>query len=701
MGGGKYICLLGLIIGASLLPSISNAARFNFPSPNNNLGQNVKSYLNSLPSSKWIELVNSGLDSINRQKRLEDNLLNSDITVKNGSLSHTQLLDTLPNTESKKDSEIAVKILKSSLFVYNSQCLPHDINEEQCRIYLEQKPLPERTSLRSDCQKLLNGNREGHHAYRRLLEPYYKDGFHRMFPETRSFPGPWYVSRALYDPDTTQNAQLVQSFEKLQLNLGFAQWAQFVEHDLSKPVSQSMSNGSPIECCSRDQNNLQPRHQHPACAPIIYQPSGKYDVPSCLNYVRSALAVADCNFGAAEQLNQATSSLDLSQLYGFTTAAQHKMRVFQDGLLKSTPSDFKNNALLPMTSDTKDVENSFCAWGASSNSTCFAAGDSRVNSSPFSIVIYTIFMRNHNRLARELKERKPRWSDERLYQAAKAVNVDIYRRVVMEEWLPEVLGQTQANEVLDTKPSRETPKEISNEFGAAAIRFYYSLLPNELRNRSSDNYNDLFEEHGQTNLFVLKNEIYKPHLEYTTHKLNEILESLLHQRAMQMDAAYAESVVWPKNTKPTHADILAFDIQRGRDHGVQPYYKYMEVCNGIDLVDDWSDFARFIPKETLDKLKTIYSSWKDVDLIVGGISETPVNGALGPTFNCVLAEQFRNVHLQHRRNPFHEHSSLLSEYLHFNGTKLLCLNSDLRSASQNIFKLPSASNLLVNCDDLV
>jgi len=25
-------------------------------------------------------------------------------------------------------------------------------------------------------------------------------------------------------------------------------------------------------------------------------------VPSCLNYVRSALAVADCNFGGAEQV---------------------------------------------------------------------------------------------------------------------------------------------------------------------------------------------------------------------------------------------------------------------------------------------------------------------------------------------------------------------------------------------------------------
>ncbi|KAH8382233.1 hypothetical protein KR009_002509, partial [Drosophila setifemur] len=671
-----------------------------------NLRQDVKSYLNRIPPAKWLEFINSGLDSVNRQKRLEENLLSSDITVQNGSLSHTQLLDTLPNIGSKEDSEIALKILKSSLFVCNRECLPHEIEGDQCRIYLENQPLPEGSNLQAECQKLLSGNREGHHAFRRLLERHYKNGFHQMFPEGRPnwFPGAWSISKELYEPDTVQKAKQLGSEDNSNLNLGLAQWAQFVEHDLSKPVSQSMSNGSPIECCSRDQNSLQPRHSHPACAPIVYQPSGKYDVPSCLNYVRSALAVADCNFGGAEQLNQATASLDLSQLYGFTSAAERKMRVFSDGLLKSTSSGNRGNILLPMTSDTENLRQSFCAWGATGNATCFAAGDSRVNSNPFSILIYTIFMRNHNRLATELKKANLRWSDEKIFQAAKAVNVDTYRRVVMEEWLPEVLGQQLAAEVLskNTAQNRESPKEISNEFGVAAIRFYFSMLPNELRSQANDidpariNVYVIFLIHyfsgalPTTNVFELRNEIYKPHLQYTAQKLNEILDSLLHQRAMKMDSAYAGDVVWHKNTKPTHADILAFDIQRGRDHGLQPYYKYLEVCSNIRSVNDWTDFENLIPKENLDKLKNIYSRWTDVDLIVGGISERTVNGSVGPTFSCILSEQFRNVHKQHQRNPFNEYNSLLEEYKLLNGTKLLCLNSDLKAAPRNIFQLPSA-----------
>lgn len=45
-----------------------------------------------------------------------------------------------------------------------------------------------------------------------------------------------------------------------------------------------------------------------------------------------------------------------------------------------------------------------------------------------------------------------------------------------------------------------------------------------------------------TNLFELKNEIYKPQIQYTPEKLNEILQSLLHERAMKMDASYVGAV---------------------------------------------------------------------------------------------------------------------------------------------------------------
>ncbi|XP_017085181.2 chorion peroxidase isoform X2 [Drosophila eugracilis] len=689
MGGIKYICLLALIIGASLLTIGEATSR-----------RDVNAELNKIPASKWLQLVDSALDSVKRQKRLEENLLRSDITVRNGSLSHVQLLDTLPNLASKEDCQIALKILKSSLTVYNSECLPNDIDGDDCRSYLEEKPLPEGSSLRTECENLIRGNREGHHAFRRLLEDsHYRDGFYEMFPNSgnrQTVPAAWSISKDLYEPDNIQTYK--QKIVDNNSNLGLAQWAQFVEHDLSKPVSQSMSNGAPIECCSRDQINLQPRHNHPACAPILYQPVGKYDVPHCLNYVRSALAVADCNFGGAEQLNQATGSLDLSQLYGFTAAAERKLRLLEGGLLRSTARGEYDSSMLPIATNTEGP--SFCARENIGDGTCFVSGDSRVNSSPFSILIYTIFMRNHNNVAAELHQRNRRWSDEKLFQAAKAINVAIYRRVVIEEWLPAVLGNPLAAEI--KRNHQKSALEVSNEFAVAAIRFYFSMLPNELQNLTKDNvvYGTENKELQTTNLFELKEEIYKPKLQYTSAKLNNILESLLNQEIMKMDAAYSGGVVWHKDTKPTHADILAFDIQRGRDHGLLPYHRYLESCVLSRPVNSWKDFENFIPKEGLDNLKTIYSSWADVDLIVGGISERPVRGSVGPTFSCIISEQFVNVLKQHEQNPDHKHAQLVREYSHFNGTKLLCLNSGLSAVPQNIFQLPSARNQMVSCADV-
>ncbi|TDG40911.1 hypothetical protein AWZ03_012669 [Drosophila navojoa] len=97
---------------------------------------------------------------------------------KNGSISHTQLLDTLPNEQSTLDSEIALKILKGSLFMYNSKCLPRGISGDECWTFLATKPLPEGSALSVECNRLLNSPRTGHHAFRRLLPRHYKNGFH-------------------------------------------------------------------------------------------------------------------------------------------------------------------------------------------------------------------------------------------------------------------------------------------------------------------------------------------------------------------------------------------------------------------------------------------------------------------------------------------------------------------------------------------
>lgn len=48
--------------------------------------------------------------------------------------------------------------------------------------------------------------------------------------------------------------------------------------------------------------------------------------------------------------------------------------------------------------------------------------------------------------------------------------------------------------------------------------------------------------------------------------------------------------------RPTHNDVLAFDIQRGRDHGLQPYVEYIKLCSGIE-VSKWKDLLQLMTAE--------------------------------------------------------------------------------------------------------
>ena len=52
-------------------------------------------------------------------------------------------------------------------------------------------------------------------------------------------------------------------------------------------------------------------------------------------------------------------------------------------------------------------------------------------------------------------------------------------------------------------------------------------------------------------------------------------------------------------------DLFAFDIQRGRDHGLPPYYKWREVCN-LPPAANFSQMKEFMRPHSLELIQRFY-----------------------------------------------------------------------------------------------
>ncbi|KFM75216.1 Chorion peroxidase, partial [Stegodyphus mimosarum] len=114
------------------------------------------------------------------------------------------------------------------------------------------------------------------------------------------------------------------------LTVFLAIFAEFVFHDIFHTSQTAGYRGHRIRCCGVPPNLL-----HPECYSITdNSTSNKEDL--CVNYVRSSNAPrAGCTLGPREQINQVTSFLDGSVIYGSSEEEVRRLRAYKGGLMKT------------------------------------------------------------------------------------------------------------------------------------------------------------------------------------------------------------------------------------------------------------------------------------------------------------------------------------------------------------------------------
>lgn len=202
----------------------------------------------------------------------------------------------------------------------------------------------------------------------------------------------------------------------------------------------------------------------------------------------------------------------------------------------------------------------------------------RVNQHPGLVAIHTMWVRQHNRIALGLRQVNPRWDEERLFQETRRIIGAQMQMITYNEFLPLVIGNDRMQfyklNVLDSGYSSYDPQTeptILSEFSSAAFRFGHSLI------------NGLFTRVGTTGSVVtysLRENFFIPFGLYNG-EMDSILRGILGRNAQRSDPFVHTDVrnhLYKARGDSFGSDLPAFNVQRGRDHGLPGYTKYLKYC---------------------------------------------------------------------------------------------------------------------------
>ena len=412
-------------------------------------------------------------------------------------------------------------------------------------------------------------------------------------------------------------------------------WGEFMYHDVSHTPQMAGFLGQRLKCCGVTFESF-----HPECYPIkIPENDTAYSNLGlkCQEYTRSGTASrTGCTLGPREQINQVTSYLDGSVIYGSSKEESEELRLFTGGLLRVQRLESPGSRdLLPADDNTID-----CA--AENGSKCFKAGDVRVNEHIGLVAIHTLWMRQHNRIARELAAINPHWNDEQLFQETRRIIGAQIQHITYNEYLPVILGKAVVDKYGLTPQSTgfftgydiNTNAGTANSVATSVMRFVASLMPAQF-----DYYDNVGNKLGGRDI---SDSFYKPFEMYDPEVLDQILRGLIKGHAQNEDVFIGEAMtskMFMDKKTGVGLDLAAQIIQQGRDHGVPGYSEWREFCD-LPPVNRFEDLRSVMADSVINKLRKVYKDVKDIDLFTGGLAEIPNKGAaVGPTFGCLLGRQ--------------------------------------------------------------
>ena len=370
------------------------------------------------------------------------------------------------------------------------------------------------------------------------------------------------------------------------------QWGQFLDHDISITETADPLEPFPIPVPITD---------------TYFDPlSGGGQT---ISLFRSQYRRNRPPYEAREQINEITSWIDGSNIYGSDDATSKSLRKLKNGLMKTSPGN-----LLPLD------ESGF-----------FLAGDVRVNEQVCLTAMHTIFVREHNRIALRFKQLYPQLTDEQTFVRARQRVTGIIQSITYNEFLPALMGENALRPYRGYNPL--VFPNISNTFSTAAYRFGHSMLDTEVWRLNNDGS---VHESGHLGL---RDAFFNP-ANLTQHGVDPYLKGLTLQQAQEIDTKIVDDVRNFLFGGPGSGgfDLAALNIQRGRDHGLADFNTIREFYR----LPAYKSFAEITSDLRVQfALSQAYDSVDNIDAWVGMLAEEHSPGAsIGETLMAVFKQQF-------------------------------------------------------------
>jgi peroxidase len=418
-------------------------------------------------------------------------------------------------------------------------------------------------------------------------------------------------------------------------DFGYA-FGQFIDHDLD--LTQGTGASDPISV--------------PVGDPI----GGPNDTP--LAFQRSATdpATGTSTSNPLQNPTSVTSYLDLSQVYGSDLATDNALRTMSGGQMKTSPGGLPPLDNLTYFSATQLTQinasvGGMADDGPSPESQMFVTGDTRGNENLELTALQALFLDNHNRIAAELQKENPTWTDQQLFNEARKLNIAEYQEIIYTEWLPAVLGQNALPAYQGYNP--KVNATIADEFSTVAFRFGHSLLSGQIERANNDGTDaaanvPLQEDFFDPNLLNGEGQpsTTDPITGLTSTDIGAILKGDADGNSQASDVQTINEVRDELFNEVIPGvgygqDLIALDIQRGRDQGIGSYNEVREAL-GLPGV---TSFSQITSNVTVQKeLAAAYGNVNNIDAFEGGLAEDHVPGSdVGPLFQAILVNQFTRL----------------------------------------------------------